>query len=144
PQLSNLQLEKSMGTLTQAKTTRAEQFASQFRLILGRISSKLLVTLLGLAVMSIFLMPLGYMLATAFKQESQLTAQKAPLWPAQVTTYDYQGKDLTLYNVPTSEGTKQWALVKGYREDSDLIDPAHPEQGVCNWKGRYRILEPAY
>src|SRR5207253_1288229 len=112
--------------------------------VLRRVGATTLVTLLGLAVMVAFLMPLGYMLATAFKDESQLTAQKAPLWPAKAATYNYQGKDLPLYNVPTSDGTKQWALVKGFREDSDFIDPANPAKGTFNWKGRYRTLEPVY
>lgn len=103
-----------------------------------------LVTLLGFVLMIIFLMPLGYMLTTAFKLDTQAAAQNAPLWPAKAITYNYQGKDLPLYNVPTSDGIKQYALVKGYREDSDFIDPAHSENGVFNWKGRYRQLDPVY
>ncbi len=27
---------------------------------------------------------------------------------------------------------------------SDFVDPAHPEQGVFNWIGRYRTLDPVY
>src|SRR6059058_3936304 len=112
-----------MATLTQAETARPAQSTSRFGPVLSRLTSTTLVTLLGLAVMLIFLAPLGYMLATAFKQESQLSAQKAPFWPAKPSTYNYQGKELPLYNVPMSEGTKQYALVKGFREDSDFIDP---------------------
>jgi multiple sugar transport system permease protein len=109
-----------------------------------KASPKVLVTLLGFGLMIVFLMPLGYMLTTAFKLDSQASAQNAPLWPAKAITYSYQGKDLPLYNVPTNDGIKQYALVKGYREDSDFIDPAHPENGVFNWKGRYRTLDPVY
>ncbi|HVF98377.1 MAG TPA: carbohydrate ABC transporter permease, partial [Chloroflexia bacterium] len=109
-----------------------------------QLSVTLLVTLLGLVVMVVFLMPLGYMMATAFKKDSQLTELRAPLWPAEKSTYNYQGKDLPLYNVPTADGMKQWALVKGFREDSDFVDPAHPENGVFNWVGRYRVLDPVY
>src|SRR5438128_2796584 len=114
---------------------------SQFRLRLGNQVRKhletVLVTGLGLALMIAFLMPLGYMITTAFKLDSQASAQNAPLWPAKALTYNYQGKDLPIYNVPTDGGMKRYALVKGYREDSDFIDPQHPEQGVINWKGRY-------
>src|SRR5258706_16434611 len=39
---------------------------------------------------------------------------------------------------------KQYALVKGYREDSIFIDPAHPENGTFDWTGRYRTLAPVY
>ncbi|HUS15844.1 MAG TPA: carbohydrate ABC transporter permease, partial [Chloroflexia bacterium] len=103
-----------------------------------------LITGLGLLVMLIFLMPIGYMLATAFKDDKQLSAQHAPLYPAKAVTYSYQGKDLPLYNVPTDSGVQQWALVKGFREDSDFLDPAHLDKGVFNWKGRYRTLDPVY
>jgi multiple sugar transport system permease protein len=105
---------------------------------------KILVTLLGVAAMILFLLPLGYMIATAFKPEAQFSALNAPLYPAEPVTYNYQGQELPLYNVPTSEGTKELALVKGYREDADFVDPAQPEQGVFNWQGRYRTLTQVY
>jgi multiple sugar transport system permease protein len=133
-----------MATLAQTEKRRAVASARRTKWGPRRLSAQVLVTSLGLAVMLIFLMPLGYMLATAFKDDSQLSAQRAPLWPADASTYTYEGQELPLYNVPTSEGTKQWALVKGFREDSDFVDPAHPELGVFNWEGRYRTLEPVY
>src|SRR5690348_3581636 len=133
-----------MATVSQAQTTVNVPTVSRWSTLLRRYSTSILVTLLGVVVMLIFLLPLGYMLATAFKDDSQLAAQHAPLWPAKLATYNYQGKDLPLYNVPTSDGMKQWALVMGFREDSDFVDPAHPEKGVVNWKGRYRTLDPVY
>jgi len=111
---------------------------------LRHLTSTTGVTFLGLAVMLIFLMPLGYMLATAFKSESQATVQNAPLWPAAAATFNFQGKDYPLYNVPTDQGTKQLALVSPYREDSDMVDPANPSAGVFNVKGRWRVWEPVY
>jgi multiple sugar transport system permease protein len=89
-------------------------------------------------------MPLGYMLATAFKQDTQLTTANAPLWPAQAATYSYQGQDYPLYDVPTDQGVKRLALVKPFREDSDMADPAHPELGTFNVKGRWRTWDPVY
>ncbi|HET6262257.1 MAG TPA: carbohydrate ABC transporter permease [Chloroflexia bacterium] len=133
-----------MATLTQAKSAAKVRPEAQMGFRARQLSVTLLVTLLGLVVMVVFLMPLGYMMATAFKKDSQLTELRAPLWPAEKSTYNYQGKDLPLYNVPTADGMKQWALVKGYREDSDFVDPAHPENGVFNWVGRYRVLDPVY
>jgi multiple sugar transport system permease protein len=102
------------------------------------------ITLFGLLLLSVFLMPLGYMTASAFKADSQLAAQNAPQWPASLRTYTYEGKDYPLYNVPTDQGMQQWALIKPHRENSDFLDPAHPEQGLINWKGRYRVLDPVY
>ena len=134
-----------MATIDKVETTRPVPRSFQLADVLRHhVMQKILVTALGLVVMVLFLLPLGYMLATAFKPEAQLSAQKAPLWPAKAATYNYQGKDLALYNVPTSEGMKELALVKGFREDADFVDPAHPEKGVFNWKGRYRTLTPVF
>ncbi len=101
-------------------------------------------TLIGLAVLLLFLMPLGYMLATGFKLDAQLSAQNAPLWPAKAATYTYEGTEYPLYKVPTDQGERTLALVKPYREDSDMLDPAHPEQGVFNVVGRWRTWTAIY
>jgi multiple sugar transport system permease protein len=127
-----------------ARTLRVAGTSLQLQGASRRVATTALVTLVGLVLMVAFLMPLGYMITTAFKLDSQASAQNAPMWPAKAVTYNYQGKELPLYNVPTSEGMKRYALVKGYREDSDFVDPEHPEQGVFNWKGRYRTLDPVY
>lgn len=107
-------------------------------------TSTLLITGLGTAVMLLFLMPLGYMAATAFKLDSQLSAQNAPLYPATQATYTFEGKAYPLYDVPTAEGIRRLALVKPFREDSDVLDPAHPEQGAFNIKGRWRTWTAIY
>src|SRR5205814_2676279 len=93
------------------------------REVLARVG----VTGLGLLVLLIFLLPLAYVLATAFKLDSQGTTPGAPLWPASPATYRYQDQDYPLYDVP---GKGRLALVKPYREDSDMIDPAHPDLGA--------------
>src|SRR5579859_6066618 len=117
-----------MATTTQVRpayaTARTSRFRNTFDIFLRRFSPKLLMTLLGIVMMLIFLMPIGYMLDTAFKQDSQASSQNAPLYPANPVTYTYQGPDVSQYNlasgqalplyfVPTSDGTKQYALVKG-------------------------------
>lgn len=106
--------------------------------------ARLGVTGLGLLMLAIFLLPLGYVLATAFKLDSQVTTPGAPLWPAASSTYNYQGTDYPLYDVPTEGGTRRLALVGPHREESDVVDPAHPEQGVFTVKGRWRTWEAVY
>jgi multiple sugar transport system permease protein len=124
----------------------------------GRLRSimpKLVVTLIGTVLMLVFLMPLGYMLTTAFKADSQGTDAHAPLWPAQPVTYTYtgpdlpdlkvvHGKELPLYDVPTNDGVKRLAMLQKYRADSIFIDPAHPETGQYDWQGRWQTLNPVY
>lgn len=114
------------------------------RRLLRELTSTAGVTAIGLAAMLLFLLPLGYMIGTAFKLDSQLSAQNAPLWPAKATTYNYQAKDYPLYEVPTDQGTKTLVLIQGYREDSDVLDPQRPELGVFNVPGRWRTWNPVY
>jgi multiple sugar transport system permease protein len=130
-----------MATLTQTQTRTQTLRLPRF---LRHAASTIFITSLGLLTMLLFLMPLGYMLSTAFKQDSQLAAQNAPLYPAKLAMFKYEGKDYPLYDVPTDDGIKRLALIQGYREDSDVYDPAHPEQGVFNIKGRWRTWDPVY
>ena len=107
--------------------------------------AKLAVTGFGLLVLAIFLLPLGYVLSTAFKLDSQMTTIGAPPWPAEPATFTYEGVEYPLYNVPTEDGgTRRLAIVNPYRESSDVIDPAQPEQGVFNVKGRWRTWQAIY
>ncbi len=120
------------------------QFSFRPRRFLRELGATIGVTGLGLATMLLFLMPLGYMLATAFKLDAQLSAQNAPLWPARAVTYNYQGTDYPLYDVPTEQGIKRLVLIHPYREDSDVLDPANPEAGIFNIQGRWRTWNPVY
>ena len=130
-----------MATFDPTQTNKISFRPSRF---LRRIASTVSVTALGLLTMLLFLLPLGYMLSTAFKQDSQLSAQNAPLWPAKPAMFKYEGKEYPLYDVPTEEGVKRLVLIQGYREDSDVYDPARPEKGVFNVVGRWRTWEPIY
>ena len=100
------------------------------------------VTLLAITVVSAFLMPLAYMVATAFKDQSQLTAVGAPLYPAVPETFVWEGEELKVYDVPMPDGSvRALALVQPHREDAAFIDPANPQAGQIVWEGRWRTLE---
>jgi multiple sugar transport system permease protein len=100
------------------------------------------VTLFGLLLLLSFLMPLGYMVTTAFKTIQQIADPAGNLLPLSPTNYTYEGQDYPLYNVPTPEGMREWALYRKGREDSDFIDPANPGAGPIKWIGRWRTLQP--
>ena len=100
------------------------------------------MTLLAVAVVSVFLMPLIFMVATAFKDRSQLTAPGAPIYPAAPETFAWEGQEYPVYDVPDENGVVHaWALVEPHREDSVFIDPADPAAGPISWVGRWRTLE---
>src|SRR5690349_14583149 len=101
-----------MATTAQARPAYSpKRISLSLETRLRSITPKVLVTLFGIVLMIIFLMPLGYMFTTAFKSDNQGTDAHAPLWPAQPVTYTYtgpdlpdlkvtSGKELPLYDVP--------------------------------------------
>jgi multiple sugar transport system permease protein len=103
-----------------------------------------LASSLAWLLLAAYLLPMVYMLATAIKDNAQLQSADAPIWPAQVVEFNYQGKDYPVYYVPTDDGMKHWALVERGRTDSEFVDPAHPENGLIHWEGSWRALKRVY
>jgi len=100
-----------------------------------KFTTTALVTLLGLLVLLIFLMPLGYMSVTAVKNLQQIQDPNSQLLPASPVTFTYEGKELLLLNVPLPDGaTRQLALYRKGREESDFIDPANPAAGRVRYE----------
>jgi multiple sugar transport system permease protein len=106
--------------------------------------ARLGVTSLGLFMLAVFLLPLAYVVATSLKLDTQLTTPGAPLWPASAATYNFQGTEYPLYDVPMDDGTRRLAIVAPHRESSDVVDPANPEQGVFTMEGRWRTWQAVY
>jgi multiple sugar transport system permease protein len=98
----------------------------------------------AIVVISAFLMPLAYMTSTALKSADQMSASGAPLWPAVPETFSYEGKPYPIYEVPTADGIRHWALVEPSREDSGFVDPANPGAGIIQWHGRWRTLAQSW
>ena len=87
---------------------------------------KMAVTSLALVILLLYLMPLGYSFVTSLKSKGQVADPNAPLLPAVAGTYTYEGEDYDVYQVPTAEGVKRWALIDRGRSESIFIDPADP------------------
>jgi multiple sugar transport system permease protein len=103
------------------------------------------MTLLAVMVATAFLLPLLFMVTTAFKDKNQLTALGAPWYPAVPETLAYEGEEYPLYVVPLPDGsTRSLALYEPGREQSTWLDPANPEAAPIEWQGRWRTLHPSY
>ena len=107
-------------------------------------TSRAAMTMLAVAVLSAFLLPLAYMGLTSLKDQQQMTDQAAPLYPATQRTFNYQGEDYPILAVPIDGEVRSLAIVRPGREDSDFVDPLNPAAGVINWQGRWRTLAPAW
>lgn len=85
----------------------------------------------------VYVAPLIFMVNTSFKDAQQLADPEKPLLPMtpQTIVYhgtdqkykDLQGKDLTIYKVPTDSGIRELALLESTRKESTFIDPKNPD-----------------
>jgi multiple sugar transport system permease protein len=88
-----------------------------------------------------FLSPLGYSALLSLKTEEQISQPNSPILPSDPRTFDYQGETVSVYYVPLPDGsTRELALVKKGRTQSDFIDPANPAAGTITWQGSWRTL----
>src|SRR5688572_27956635 len=87
-------------------------------------------------IVAILLMALRYMVATAFKERTQLTAPGALLWSAVPAEFEWNGELYPVYRVHVVDGqVHSWALVDPGRESSVMVDTANPDAGEFVWEG---------
>ena len=91
-----------------------------------------------------YLSPLAFMVIASFTPRDQFLNPNAPILPSERVKFPYEGKDLIVYQVPTEDGIKNWALYKPSRRSSQFIDPQNPEAGPILWDGQWRSLKPIY
>jgi multiple sugar transport system permease protein len=109
-----------------------------------RFLAKASLTMFALIVIGAYLLPLLYMVATAFQQPGQSTTAGAPPWPAAPLTATYQGQEYPLYAVPIDGTVRNLMLIEKGRESSVMVDPADPAQTPFTWDGRWRTLQQAW
>jgi multiple sugar transport system permease protein len=82
------------------------------------------------------------MLMTAFQPMEQRSMPGAPIWPATIASFEYQGKKLDVYYVPQPDGsTKEMAALKKTNKVTTFIDPKNPEAEPFVYEGSWRTLE---
>ncbi len=106
-----------------------------------RYTGVAMITLFAIIILTLFLSPLGYMAVTSVKSSEQITSGTS-LLPMSPTQYEYEGELYDLFEVPTENGIKQWALVNAQRTSSEFVDPQNPAAGLIPWEGRWRTLTP--
>ena len=92
----------------------------------------------------VYLSPLSFMVIAALTPSSQFLDANAPILPSTRVTFNYEGKDRIVYQVPTAAGVKHWALYKPSRRSSEFIDPENPRAGPIHWEGQWRRLKAVY
>lgn len=102
-----------------------------------------LVTFFAVVLIAGFLSPLLRSFALSFQTPEQISQVGAPLWPASPRTFTYNGRDYPVYKVPINGVTREMALVKKGRTESQFVDPTNAGAGLVAWQGGWRTLEPA-
>jgi len=103
-----------------------------------------LLNLFMLLFLVVYLSPLSFMVIAALTPSNQFLDANAPILPSRRVTFNYEGKDRIVYQVPTENGVKHWALYKPSRQSSEFIDPENPEAGLIHWEGQWRGLKAVY
>ncbi len=94
------------------------------------------------AVLVVFLAPLAYSAVTSLKTPDQMTQPNSPILPSDPATFEWQGEQYDVYFVPLPDGTtRELALVKPGRQQSEFVDPANPDAGPIVWQGSWRTLD---
>lgn len=91
-----------------------------------------------------YLSPLPFMVIAALTPNDQFLDANAPILPSTRVKFNYEGKDLIVYNVPFEDGERHLALVKPSRQSSEFVDPQNPEAGTVSWQGNWRSLKAVY
>src|SRR5258708_217843 len=126
-----------------ATVARAVNTSPYYSKQLRRFTISGLVTLFGFLLVFVYLLPLGNMFTTALRSADQLSqTQDTPIIPMSPKTFNYQGQDYPIMQVPTDSGIKEWAIVQKKSGTSQFIDPANPNAGLIAWQGNFRTLQP--
>ena len=126
------------------KNRTTEKDVSHLTLRLRDFTGTALLNLFMFLFILAYLSPLPFMVIASLTPHDQFLNPNAPILPSRRVKFNYEGKDLNVYNVPTEGGIRQWALYKPSRQSSEFIDPQNPEAGPIHWEGLWRTLESVY
>jgi multiple sugar transport system permease protein len=94
------------------------------------------------AVLLAFLSPLAQSALTSLKTPEQISRPNSPNLPSDPATFEWQGETYDVYYVPLPDGTtRELALVKKGRQESQFVDPANPAAPPITWAGAWRTLQ---
>jgi multiple sugar transport system permease protein len=96
------------------------------------------------ALLAVYLLPVAFMVTTAFKSEEQLSDPGAPWYPARRASFAYQGRSYPLLRVPFPAGVRELAFVGQERETGNFIDHKNPGAGPIEWTGDLQSLTAVY
>ncbi len=127
-------------TINNTSINTSPYFSEQLRNIW--VVGMLLMVAFGCGVT--YLLPFGNMALIALKdKEQQVASSTGSILPLEVVTFEYEGEEYDIYNVPLGDGTiPELALVQPGRRSSQFVDINNPDSELIEWEGNWRGLEP--
>ena len=111
------------------KKSEGGQGHSRLTLRLWDFTGTALLNLFMVLFLVVYLSPLPFMVIASLTPRNQFLDGNAPILPSERVKFNYEGKALIVYEVPTEDGIKHWALYKPSRKSSECIDPDNPQAG---------------
>jgi multiple sugar transport system permease protein len=108
------------------------------------------ITVLTIAILTIFLAPFAFMIFTSLKTQDQISIVGAPIWPAKPPVYEYNGKQVEVFSVPLAQcagfdpgsgDTRNLAIVKKGQKESVFVDPRDLGRGEFTCTVSWRALD---
>ena len=117
---------------------------------IGIVLPKTFVTILVAALLVIFLAPFAFMIFTSLKTQDQISIVGAPIWPAQPSSFEYNGMEIDSFTVPVGKcqgfdpddtSEHSLGLVKKGAKESTFVDPNDLERGEFTCAVSWRALD---
>jgi multiple sugar transport system permease protein len=96
------------------------------------------------ALLAVYLLPVAFMVTTAFKSTEQLSDPNAPWYPSRAVTFTYQDQAYPLVQVSTATGVRELALLREGPAESMFLDPKDPAAGPMEGIGPSQSLKAVY
>ena len=138
---------------TSSATTQEKVKARLSRLQIKNGINATFVTALVLAILIIFLAPFAFMIFTSLKTQDQISIVGAPIWPAKPPVYEYNGKQVEVFQVPlgkcegfdpSTSSTRNLAIAKKGQKQSVFVDPNDLGRGEFTCVVSWRALDRAW
>ena len=105
------------------------------------VTRTVILTVVVIGIVLAFLAPLLNTALLSLKSQEQVSQLNSPLLPSLPQTFEFEGKQYDVYNVPIDGTVRALALITPGRQQSEFIDPANPGAGPIVWEGSWRTLE---
>lgn len=93
----------------------------------GKLAVAGTLALLAIALLAIYLMPLGYAFVASLRVRNP--PADAPIWPMSPATFTWEGREVEIFRVPTAEGERELAIIDKGRTASQFVNPQNPARG---------------